>query len=63
MRKGTRSAGLVFDPLRRNLKNLRGCVHDLEAQGVQFVLLTENMDTTLPMGEASVSALGNPGWL
>lgn len=47
MRKTT---GLVFDLLCRNLKNLWGFVHDLEAQGVQFVLLTENLDTTFPMG-------------
>ena len=39
-----------LDYLGRNLKDLLGLVNVLEAQGVQSVSLTEQMDTATTMG-------------
>lgn len=40
-----------LDRLGRNLSDLLGFVTALEARGVQFVSLTEQMDTSTPMGQ------------
>ncbi len=40
-----------LDRLGRNLKDLLGFVNELKARGVQFIALTEQMDTTTPRGQ------------
>ena len=47
-----------LDRLGRNLKDLLGFVNDLEVQGVQFVSLTEQMDTTTPTGRLVFQIFG-----
>lgn len=47
-----------LDRLGRNLQDLLGFVNDLEAQDIQFVSLTEQMDTTSPMGKLVFQMFG-----
>ena len=47
-----------LDRSGRNLKDLLTFVNDLEAQGVQFISLTWNMDTTTTMGRLLFQIFG-----
>ena len=49
---------LQLDFLSRNLKDLLSFINDLEAQGAHFLSLTENMDTTTPMGNRVIQMFG-----
>ena len=47
-----------FDRLGRNLQELLGFVKALDGQGIQFVSLTEQMDTTTPTVSLSIQIFG-----
>lgn len=47
-----------LDHLGRNFKDLAGFAIELEAQGVQFVSLMENMDATTTMGRLVFQIFG-----
>ena len=56
--RGRRIGGMAARPFRTDLKDLLGFVNDLEVQGVQFVSLTEQMDTTTPTGRLVFQIFG-----
>ena len=47
-----------LDRLGRNLQDLLGFVNALDAQGIQFVSLTERMNTTIPTGHRVFQIFG-----
>lgn len=47
-----------LDRLGRSLKHLIGLVEDFQALGIQFISLTEGMDTTTPSGKLLFNVIG-----
>ena len=47
-----------LDRLGRNLQDLLGFLNALDALGIQFVSLTEQMDTTTPTGCLLIQIFG-----
>jgi DNA invertase Pin-like site-specific DNA recombinase len=47
-----------LDRVARSLKHLITIMSDLNALGIQFISLTENVDTTIPSGKLLFSILG-----
>lgn len=47
-----------LDRLGRSLKHLIGLVEDFQALGIQFISLTEGMDTTTPSGKLLFNVVG-----
>lgn len=52
MRKGDTLVVWKIDRLGRSLMGVLGVIKDLRDQGIEFVSITENFDTTTPMGNA-----------
>ncbi len=47
-----------FDRFARSVKHLVNSLHEFRALGVDFVSLTEGIDTSTPLGEAMFSIIG-----